>query len=213
VDELIRLLLQGDKAALGPLLALAHELGRVRDDDVINALVTHARRLLPEIAHRRLGCGFQCLRDRVGLEDVAQTVSASLQGSFRERPVVSGEHFYRRVRWRLTLHLIDLSRNHTGRGARRRRTVSGQCGAGENQNDPLQSQPDREPGPSERAEWSELHELIERLLTKKEQQVVYALFFRGLTQEEAAKELGFSVRTVRRLWVRARAKLGRAYLR
>ena len=54
--------------------------------------------------------------------------------------------------------------------------------------------------------WSEFHLLVESL-PEEEKDVVDLLWYQELTQEDAAKLLDISVRTVKRRWQSARIKL------
>src|SRR5207253_3062320 len=57
--------------------------------------------------------------------------------------------------------------------------------------------------------WSELHEQVEGL-PEDEREIVGLLYYEGLTQEDAAKVLGVSLATVKRLWRSVRLKLHKA---
>ena len=56
----------------------------------------------------------------------------------------------------------------------------------------------------------ELHEHVERL-PEQEREVFGLLFYEGLAQAEAARVLGVSVPTVKRLWRSARLRLHRQH--
>lgn len=66
----------------------------------------------------------------------------------------------------------------------------------------------RKPGdePKDAVEWTEFHHCVEAL-PDEEKEVVNLLWYEGLTQEEAGKLLGISLRTVKRRWHSARTKL------
>ena len=54
--------------------------------------------------------------------------------------------------------------------------------------------------------WSEFHAHVETL-PENEQEVVNLLYYEGLTQDEAARVLGISARTLKRRWQAVRLKL------
>jgi RNA polymerase sigma-70 factor (ECF subfamily) len=60
--------------------------------------------------------------------------------------------------------------------------------------------------PKDAAEWTEFHQHVDAL-PDEEKEVVNLLWYEGLTQEEAGKLLGISLRTVKRRWHSARTKL------
>ena len=67
-------------------------------------------------------------------------------------------------------------------------------------------------GPSDGLDADELIALDDALgrLEARQRQIVECRFFGGMTDEEIAKALGLSDRTVRREWVKARARLNHA---
>ena len=60
------------------------------------------------------------------------------------------------------------------------------------------------------AQWTELHEQIDKL-PDEEREVVGLLFYQGLTQAEAAEVLSSSLRSVQRRWHDALFKLHRVW--
>jgi len=54
--------------------------------------------------------------------------------------------------------------------------------------------------------WTEFHQLVEHM-PAEEKDVVDLLWYQGLEQDQAAKILGISIRTLRRRWQAARIKL------
>lgn len=54
--------------------------------------------------------------------------------------------------------------------------------------------------------WAEFHHLAENL-PEEEKEIVNLLWYQELTQDDAAKLLGISVRTIKRRWQSARIKL------
>ena len=66
--------------------------------------------------------------------------------------------------------------------------------------------------PDDLAGWGEFHAQVEKL-PADELEVVNVLYYEGLTQEEAAKVLGISFRTLKRRWHSARLTLYEALKR
>jgi RNA polymerase sigma-70 factor (ECF subfamily) len=60
--------------------------------------------------------------------------------------------------------------------------------------------------PYDLSSWTEFHLEVENL-PDDEQEVVSLLFYEGLTQEEAAKVLSISLRTLKRRWQAAKLRL------
>lgn len=66
---------------------------------------------------------------------------------------------------------------------------------------------DQREEPTTLAEWTEFHQQVEGL-SEPEREIVGLLWYEGLTQEEAARVLEVSLRTVKRRWLAARLLLG-----
>src|SRR5262249_27555037 len=64
--------------------------------------------------------------------------------------------------------------------------------------------------PASLAQWTEMHELIEKL-ADEDREVIGLLFYQGLSQAEAADVLGVSLRTVQRRWHDALCSLHRVW--
>ena len=60
--------------------------------------------------------------------------------------------------------------------------------------------------PNDPQQWSEFHGQVETL-PEEEQEIINLIWYEGLSQEEAAKLLDISMRTVKRRWQSARMKL------
>jgi RNA polymerase sigma factor (sigma-70 family) len=63
--------------------------------------------------------------------------------------------------------------------------------------------------PDRLAAWTEFHEQVERL-PEEEREVFSLLWYKGLSQAEAAEVLGVSDRTIKRRWQSARLHLHEA---
>ncbi len=96
--------------------------------------------------------------------------------------------------------LIDLARHYYGPHGEGANHVSGSKDA---------DRPDQTQDPDALADWTHIHEQIERL-PAEEREVVDLLFYQGLPQADAADLLGVTVRTVQRRWHAALIRLHRA---
>jgi RNA polymerase sigma-70 factor (ECF subfamily) len=137
-------------------------------------------------------------------DDVVQNVLMRLDRALAELPLKSTRDFLAIAATNIRRELIDLARHYYGaegggthhatpaaRGERR--DILDQPDAGEND-------------PARIAEWSEIHSLVAEL--PEESREVFDLYwYHGLKQEETAKALGVSVRTVRRRLVAAKLQL------
>jgi len=63
--------------------------------------------------------------------------------------------------------------------------------------------------PKDLESWRGFHRSVEAL-AQEEQEIVNLIFYEGLTQEEAAKLLGMSYRTLKRRWQAVKMKLNEA---
>ena len=73
----------------------------------------------------------------------------------------------------------------------------------------VEAKPDAQPGPLTQLQIKEVHEQVQGL-PDEEREVFERIFYLGLSQEEAAKELGVSESTVKRRWRSARLLLREA---
>ncbi len=135
-------------------------------------------------------------------DDVFQNSMIRLQRALAAVPVRSVRDFFnlaaRQIRW----ELLDLKKGYFGK-------------EGDGANHHTDGQPSDEEGGSlhDRAEepddlsgWSEFHAHVESL-SEDEQEIVNLLYYEGLTQDEAARVLGISHRTLKRRWQAAKLKL------
>jgi RNA polymerase sigma factor (sigma-70 family) len=117
----------------------------------------------------------------------------------------SARHFYALAALQIRRELIDLARQYYGPegiGAKHASNV---------QADPSTSMPqagrvDSTMEPSRLAVWSEFHQRVDTL-PEQEREVFDLLWYRELTQAEAAALLGISEATLKRRWLAARRRL------
>jgi RNA polymerase sigma-70 factor (ECF subfamily) len=102
--------------------------------------------------------------------------------------------------------LIDLSRQYFGA----RGLGANQLPPGCVSEDVLErGQTARPDGPAELAQWTEFHSRI-RDLPQEDRELFDLLYYQGLSQPEAAKELGIPLTTLKRRWQAARLRFAEA---
>lgn len=166
------------------------------------ALIDHACDRLLRLT-RKMFHGYPGLRRWEQTDDVFQNSLIRLHRALAEVQVESVRHFFNLAAVQVRRALLDLSKRHFGPlGFAANHHTDGQpaddAGAAfdEKQGDAPQSP----------VEWIDFHECVESL-AEDEREVVNLLLYEGLTQEEAAKLLGVSLRTVKRRWHEARNRL------
>lgn len=171
-----------------------------------SALIDHAYdrllRLTRKMFHAR-----QDLRRWEMTDDVFQNSMLRLHRALAEVKPESVRHFFNLAALMIRRELLDLAKHHFGpSGAAANHHTDGQPA-----DDPGGAAHDcaeaGEPGDLE--EWSAFHAQVEKL-PDEEREVVSLLFYKGLSQEEAAEVLGVSLRTVKRRWQSARCILHEA---
>jgi RNA polymerase sigma-70 factor (ECF subfamily) len=186
VDQWIKLLRQGDRAARDALLASAGE-----------RLLKLTRKML------RLSSD---VRRWEQTDDVFQNAMMRLYRSLEEVELQDARHFFHVAALQIRRELIDLARRYQGpQGMGRHLRL--QAGQGDQSGfagalDPAERTYD----PAELATWLEFHQRVE-LLPEEERDVFQLLWYGGLSTEEAAEALQVSARTVRRRWQAARLAL------
>jgi RNA polymerase sigma-70 factor (ECF subfamily) len=144
--------------------------------------------------------GFGKIRRWEEADDVLQKALIKLWKALKKRPPESAEHFYNLANLQIRRVLLDLVDHYHG-----------PHGAGTNH----RSDPDGEVigrkaasagGPATLSDRSDLLQAAKRL-PPEERKVFDLLWHHGLTQRQIAKQLGVSVRTVRRRWEAVRRAL------
>lgn len=165
------------------------------------ALLHHACDRLLRLT-RKMFHSYPNLRRWEATDDVFQNAMLRLHRALAEVRVESVRHFFNLAAVQVRRELLDLAKHHFG-----------PQGAGTNHH--TDSQPadddggslhDRAEEPDDLSAWSEFHAHVE-MLPESEQEVVNLLYYEGLTQDEAARVLGISVRTLKRRWQTVRLKL------
>lgn len=182
LQNLIDLALDGDAAA--------HE-----------SLLHHACERLLRLT-RKMFRGYPNLRRWEQTDDVFQNAMVRLHRALSEVRVESVRHFFNLAAVQVRRELLDLAKHHFGPegGGANHHTdgISADEAGG--------SLHDRADEPDDLSGWSGFHTLVEKL-PEDEQEVVNLLYYDGLTQAEAARVLGVSLRTLKRRWQSAKLKL------
>lgn len=178
------------------------------DPTARNELIAATSKRLIPLARKLLG-DFPRLRRWEQTDDVLQNALLRLHRSLEEAAPSDPRRYFGLAATMIRRELLDMTRHYYGPqgvGAhhashprsRRRPASSSQAG-------PSAAAP-KSLNPQHQAEWTEFHQLVERLPTA-EREVFDLLWYHGLSQQAAAEVLEVSVRTVKRLWQSARLHL------
>lgn len=151
---------------------------------------------------RKMFHSYPGLRRWEQTDDVFQNSMLRLHRALTEVRVESVRHFFNLAAVQVRRELLDLAKHHFGpEGAGANHHTDGQPA-----DDEGGSLHDSAAEPGDLSAWSEFHAQVEKLPID-ELEVVNLLYYEGLTQEEAAKVLGVSHRTLKRRWQSAKLKL------
>ncbi len=165
------------------------------------ALLHHACDRLLRLT-RKMFHGYPNLRRWEQTDDVFQNAMLRLHRALAEVRVESVRHFFNLAAVQVRRELLDLAKHHFGpEGAGANHHTDGQPA-----DDEGGSLHDNAAEPNDLSGWSEFHAQVEKL-PEDDLEVVNLLYYEGLTQEEAAKVLGISFRTLKRRWQSAKLKL------
>lgn len=174
------------------------------DEHARNALLDHACDRLVKLT-RKLFHRHPDLRRWEQTDDVAQTAMLRLHRALADVRPESVRHFFNLAAVMIRRTLLDLAKHHSGpHGHGANHYTDGLSpdepgGAVHRATDPASE-------PTDLEGWTEFHAQVGKL-PEEEQEVVNLLFYEALTQEEAAKVLGVSLRTLKRRWQSARCRL------
>jgi len=161
-----------------------------------DALLDHACDRLLRLT-RKMFHGYPNLRRWEQTDDVFQNSLLRLHRALAEVRVESVRHFFNLAAIQVRRELLDLVKHHFGpEGATDGQPADDEGGALH----------DSAAEPDDLSGWGEFHAQVEKL-PADELEVVNLLYYEGLTQEEAAKVLGVSFRTLKRRWQSAKLKL------
>lgn len=178
------------------------------DEAARNALLDHAcdrlLRLTRKMFHARPD-----LRRWTQTDDVLQDAMLRLHRALSDVKPESVRHFFNLAAVMIRRTLLDLAKHHLGpHGQGANHHTDGQ--PADDDGGALHEAPDAADEPSDLEGWSAFHAQVEAL-PDEEREVLGLLFYEGLTQEETAKVLGISLRTVKRRWQSARCRLYDAF--
>lgn len=135
-------------------------------------------------------------------DDVFQNSMIRLHRALAEVRLESVRHFFNLAAVQVRRELLDLAKHHFGpEGRGTKHHTDGQ--PSDDEGGSIHESADE---PDDLSSWSEFHAQIEKL-SEAEQEVVNLIFYEGLPQEEAAKVLGISFRTLKRRWQAVKLKL------
>lgn len=171
------------------------------DSSAHASLLNHACDRLLRLT-RKMFHGFPNLRRWEETDDVFQNSMVRLHRALVDARVESVRHFFNLAALQVRRELLDLAKHHFGpEGAAAKHHTDGipsdeNGGALHDRAD----EPDNLPG------WSDFHAQVDQL-PADEREVFSLLYYHELTQEEAARVLEISLRTVKRRWHSARLQL------
>ena len=176
------------------------------DDSARNELINCACDRLMNLT-RKIKRGYGNVQRWEQTEDVFQRATMRLFKSLEEVQPDDARHFFRLAALQVRRELIDLARHYDGPqgiGGNHATQMAGIAGEAAPHAAYDAVEPTGDPG--EMKEWSEFHQQIENL-PDEQREVVELLFYHGLDQEDAAKVMDVSVRTVKRYWRSAKLTL------
>ena len=171
------------------------------DPNAKEDLLDHACERLMSLTRKMLQ-GYPNLRRWEDTEDIYQNSMIRLHRALSHVRIESTRHFFNLAALQIRRELIDAARRYFGPE-----------GLGANHH--TDSQPSDDQGgtlhnkaqePDDLSTWTEFHSQVDQL-PPEELEVVNLLFYEGLSQEESAKVLGISFRTLKRRWQSAKLKL------
>ncbi|HQX51053.1 MAG TPA: sigma-70 family RNA polymerase sigma factor [Planctomycetaceae bacterium] len=176
------------------------ERGLNGDSAAHDALLNHACDRLLRLT-RKMFHGYPNLRRWEQTDDVFQNSMVRLHRAMAEVQVESVRHFFNLAAVQVRRELLDLAKHHFGpEGNGAKHHTDGQPA------DDVGGALQRADEPDDLSGWSEFHAEVEKL-NDDEQEVVNLVYYDGLTQEEAARVLGISFRTLKRRWQTIKLKL------
>jgi RNA polymerase sigma-70 factor (ECF subfamily) len=173
------------------------------DDRARADLIGHACDRLRLLTRRMLRT-YPGVRRWEQTDDVLQNALLRLCRALEAEQPATSLHFWRLAALQTRRELIDLARHHRGPEGLGGRHHTDPQRAADDPGGVLAMHIDGEPASLE--EWGWFHEQVEAL-PEEEREVFGLLWYEGLEQEEAARVLCLSPRTVKRRWQSARIRL------
>ena len=176
------------------------ELAQGGDRQARDRLLDHAYGRFLKLTRKMLS-GFPKVRRWEETDDVCNKVMLRMHRALQTVRLESPRHFFNLAGTQIRQELISLKRHYYG-----------PRGLGTNHHTDRQPADDAGGTLVERsgkrevlAGWGDLHELFE-LLPSQSQEILELLVYQGMTQQEAADELGVALSTVKRRWQDARVR-------
>ena len=169
-------------------------------------LIQRSQERLRRLARKMLRCEPRiAAKEETG--DVLQTALMKLYRSLEVVKPSSVKAFIGLASTHMRRELVDLARHHFGpRGEGRHQVSAGGQERDDDPGSPLHDKEDSAEGPTTMAAWENYHEKIDRL-PEEEKEIFDYLFYQELSQEETARRLGITKRTVQRRWRSAKRNL------
>ncbi|QVL33957.1 sigma-70 family RNA polymerase sigma factor [Telmatocola sphagniphila] len=183
---------------------------RLGEASARNELISISYDRFRNLTAKILRVNFSRLKEWEQTDDVVQEAAVRLWKSLEAVQPTSTREYLGLGAAQIRRQLLDLTRHYYGR---------------RKPGEPVSETPGRSPGPMgdpvgidvsgntwdphRLAQWTEFHELVEKL-PEEEREVVDLLIYHELTQEEAAEIIGVDKSTVKRRWRAARLKIAEA---
>jgi RNA polymerase sigma factor (sigma-70 family) len=170
------------------------DLAKKGDKGAKSLLVDHACERLLKLT-RKMFRGFPGLRRWEQTDDVFQNAIIRLHRALASVEIDSVRHFFYLAAEQVRRELLDLKKHYYGPQGQAqnhhtdRHPSDGRGGAIAQSAGP----------PDDFDQWANFHEGVARLPAEN-REIVNLLFYEGLKQDEAARVLGISVRTLKRRW-------------
>ena len=174
-------------------------LDRLRNGDPAarEGLIRHSRKRF-RLLTRQMLRGFSGLRQWEETSDVLQNVLIRLDRALESIDVPTPLDFIKLATFHIRNELIDLRRHHYGAFGRGTHLLPPGLNA-----DAFPVAADQSDEPRRLAWWTAFHEYI-AALPEDVRQLFEVIYYQGSTREEAAILLGIPLRTLERLWLRAK---------
>lgn len=191
---------KGSDTQLQDLIEKAQNGDEIARQELLNDACERLLRLTRKMFHG----DYPDLRRWEGTDDVHQGALIRLHRALADVKVESVRHFFNLAAVQIRRTLLDLLKHHQGHAAKHH--TDGQ--PSDDEGGALHGQAD-DNEPTDLEQWSSFHAQVDAL-SEEEREVVNLIFYEALNQEEAARVLDISLRTLKRRWHSARLKLHEA---